>query len=95
MRDYELVLIISPEVSDEDIPSTVERVKQFIAERGGDITEVDHWGRRKLAYPIKHFSEGSYVLTQLKLEPGRTQELERSLEVSEDIIRHLLVRVGE
>ncbi len=95
MRDYELVFIISPEVSEEDIPQTVEKVSQFIAERGGSTTVVDHWGRRKLAYPIKHFLEGSYVLTQFRLDPQQTVELEASLEISEDIIRHLLVRVGE
>lgn len=95
MRDYELVMIVSPEVTDEGIPEVVEKVSQFITSRGGTITEVTQWGRRKLAYPIKRFSEGNYILTQFKFEPKLTAELESSLLISEEILRHLLVRVGE
>ena len=95
MRDYELVLVISPEVADENIAATVDKVSQFITERGGSITEVNQWGRRKLAYPIKHFMEGSYVLAQFKLEPKLAAELEANLRISEEIMRHLLVRLGE
>ena len=95
MRDYELVLVISPEVVDENVAATVDKVSQFITERGGSITEVNQWGRRKLAYPIKHFMEGSYVLAQFKLEPKLAAELEANLRISEEIMRHLLVRLGE
>ena len=95
MRDYELVLIISPEVPEEDIPTSVERVNQFIGHRGGAITQTDYWGRRRLAYPIKHFLEGSYVLAQLKLEPELTGELEAQLQISEEVLRHLLVRLSD
>ena len=95
MRDYELVLIISPEVADEEIPVTLEKIGQFIAERGGSVTEVNQWGRRKLAYPIGKFMEGNYVLTQFKMEPGLTADLEASLRLSDEILRHLLVRLGE
>jgi len=95
LLDYELVLVISPEVADENIAATVDKVSQFITERGGSITEVNQWGRRKLAYPIKHFMEGSYVLAQFKLEPKLAAELEANLRISEEIMRHLLVRLGE
>ena len=95
MRDYELVLVISPQVADEGVPAIVERVTQFITGRGGSVTEVNNWGRRKLAYPIKHFTEGNYVLTRVKLEAKTTAELEACLQISEDILRHLLVKVGE
>ena len=95
MRDYELVVIISPEVPEEEVPAAIERVSQAIASRGGEVKEVDQWGRRKLAYPIKHCSEGNYVLTQLRLDPARTAELEAGLRLSEEVIRHLLVRVGD
>ncbi len=61
MRDYELVMVISPEVTDEAVPTTVERVQQFIVEQGGEVKEVDPWGRRRLAYPIDHHKEASYV----------------------------------
>lgn len=95
MRDYELVVIISPEVAEEEIPATIEKIHRFIVERDGSITEVNQWGRRKLAYPIKHFVEGNYVLTQFKMEPRLTAELEKNLEISEEILRHLLVRLED
>ncbi|MBI2304110.1 MAG: 30S ribosomal protein S6 [Chloroflexi bacterium] len=92
MRDYELVFIISPEVDDDKISATVERVTQFITQRGGVVAQIDHWGKRKFAYPIGHFKEGNYVLAQFKSEPGMAKELEDSLRIAEDILRHLLVR---
>lgn len=93
MRDYELVLIISPDVAEEDIPATIDKVSEFVTSRGGEITEVNHWGKRRLAYPINRFREGNYVLSRFKLEPGTTAELEASLQISETILRHLLVRM--
>lgn len=95
MRDYELIVIISPDVGEEDIPSTIDKVSGFITSRGGDITEVDHWGKRKLAYPIDRFREGNYVLSRFKFEPGMAAELEANLKISEEILRHLLVRLGD
>jgi len=95
LRDYELVMIVSPEVADEDVPAAIDRVSQFITGRGGAIVEIDQWGRRKLAYPIKRFSEGTYILTHFKLEPQLTAELEASLQISEEILRHLLVRLDK
>ena len=95
MRDYELIVIISPEVADEEIPATLEKVSQFIVERGGSITEVSQWGRRKLAYPIKNFLEGNYVLTHFQMEPRLTADLEANLGISEEVLRHLLVRLSD
>ena len=95
MRDYELVVIISPEVAEEQINTTLEKVSRFIAEKGGSVTEVNRWGRRKLAYPIKRSMEGVYVLTRFKAEPKSTAELEANLKLSEEVLRHLLVRVDE
>ena len=95
MRDYELVVIISPEVTDEEVPVTLDKMNQFITDRGGSITEVNQWGRRKLAYPIGNFMEGNYVLTQFKMEPKQTAELEASLRLTEEILRHLLVRLSD
>lgn len=93
LRDYELVVIISPEVGDEAIESVIGSVSRFITENGGTISTVEPWGKRKLAYPIKHFMEGSYVLTRFKLQPGRSKQLEASLGISEDILRHMLIKV--
>ena len=94
LRDYELVVIINPEVIDEALDSVVDNVSQFITENGGTISNVERWGKRRLAYPIKHFMEGNYVLTQFKLSPKLDKELETSLQISEEVLRHLLVRVS-
>lgn len=95
MRDYELIVIVKPEILDENLPAVVERVTKFITEKGGTIAETNQWGRRKLAYPIKGAMEGNYVLVRFKGEPGLVSALEANLKLAEDILRHLLVRVEE
>jgi small subunit ribosomal protein S6 len=95
LRNYELVVIINPSVAEDEVSATVGKTNQFITERGGTITEVNQWGRKKLAYPIKNSTEGNYVLTQFSMDPELATELEASLELSEDILRHLLVRLSE
>ena len=92
LRDYELVVIISPEVVDEAVDSVVDSVSRFITENGGTVSAVEPWGKRKLAYPIEHFIEGSYVLTRFKLRPKLSKQLEASLQISEEVLRHLLVK---
>ena len=95
MRDYELVLVISPAVGDEGFPTTVERVSKFIQERGGEVKDVDQWGRRRLAYPITRFTEGFYAVTHFSLEPTELRALEANLGLAEDVLRHLVVRQEE
>ena len=95
MPDYELVLIISPEVVDKGLDTTIDRVTQFITEKGGSISDIEQWGKRRLAYPIKHFVEGSYVLTRFKLKPTLSKELEANLRISEEVIRHLLIKLSD
>ena len=95
MRGYELVLIIDPEILEEDVPSAIEKVSQFIAGRGGEVADVNRWGRRKLAYPIQRHMEGNYVVTQFRLDPDQIAGLEASLGLAEEVIRHLVVRTDE
>lgn len=95
MRDYELVVIINPQVTDEEIPKVIDKVTGLIVGKGGTITELNQWGRRKLAYPISQHSEGNYVLTRFKLKSGLTKEIESNLHLSNEVIRHLLVKVPE
>ena len=94
LRDYELMLIISPEIADEALEATIDRVSHFITEKGGVISDVERWGKRKLAYPIKQFMEGSYVLIRFKLRPTLGKELEVKLQVSEEVLRHLLIKLS-
>ena len=93
LREYELVLIISPEAEGENLDATINNVSQFITRKGGIISDTKHWGKRRLAYPIKHFEEGSYVLTQFKLKPSLSKELEANLQISEEVLRHLIVKL--
>lgn len=91
--DYELVLIISPEIDDEARNTVIENISQLITGKNGVVSEVEQWGKRKLAYPIKHFMEGSYVLIRLKLNPLSNKELEANLQLSEMILRYLLIKI--
>jgi small subunit ribosomal protein S6 len=95
LREYELVVILSPELVEEDVPAAIDRLSQLIADRGGEVKDVDRWGRRKLAYPIKKHLEGNYLVTQVMLDPNRTSDVEAALRISEEVLRHLLVRVGD
>ena len=93
-QDYELVYIIQPELEDDSVESKIDGVSQFISSNNGSVSEVERWGKKKLAYPIRHFLEGSYVLTRFALSPTRCKELEANLKISEDILRHLLIKVS-
>lgn len=88
-------MVISPEVQDDAVPQVMERVTRTIGDLGGAVENQDVWGRRRLAYPIKRFLEGNYVLTHFQMEPGAAANLDASLRINEDIIRHLLVRRDE
>jgi len=94
LHDYELVVIISPEVMEEAVDGVMDRISQFITESGGSVSTVERWGKKKLAYPIKHFTEGNYVLARFKLKPELGKELEASLQLSEEVFRHLLIRLN-
>jgi small subunit ribosomal protein S6 len=95
LRDYELVVILSPELAEEDIPAAIDRLSQLIVDRGGEVKDIDRWGRRKLAYPINKHLEGNYLVTQIRLDPNRTSDVEAGLRISEEVLRHLLLRVGD
>ncbi|MCJ7831014.1 MAG: 30S ribosomal protein S6 [Dehalococcoidia bacterium] len=92
MRDYELVVVIDPEIDEERLSATLDRISQLVTTRGGEVIDVDRWGKRKLAYPIKRRSEGDYVITHFRLEPAQAAELEAGLRLSEEVLRHLLIR---
>jgi small subunit ribosomal protein S6 len=88
------MVIISSELSEEDILNAIDKITQFITQKGGNIIGVERWGRRKLAYPIKHHGEGDYVVAQIELEPSKARELEGKFRLSEEYLRHLLIRLG-
>jgi small subunit ribosomal protein S6 len=91
--DYELVFIVSPEVPDDAVDPVVNNITQYITGKNGTLVEVAKWGRKKLAYPIKHILEGNYVLVRFKMDPAANKELENNLKISEKLIRYLLIKV--
>ena len=93
MRDYELVAIINPEIDEEGVSKIVDKVSQSIDSRGGVVEDIRKWGKRKLAYPIKRFMEGDYVLARFKLTPKSVKELEGEISASVDILRYLVIKV--
>jgi len=92
LHGYELIVVISPEVEDKSLDTLIENIGQFITVRGGAVSEVERWGKRKLAYPIEHFLEGNYVLNRFQLKPAAGKELEANLKISDEVLRHLLIK---
>jgi small subunit ribosomal protein S6 len=91
-RDYELGFIISPEVSEEETRSILDRLGQIVAQHGGQIVKVNQWGRRRLAYPIERHRDGYYVFIDMILTPETVIELERTLKVSEVVLRYMITK---
>lgn len=89
-RDYELGIVLNPEVGDDQARAIVERVTQTLVANEGQVVRVNAWGRRRLAYPIEHHRDGLYFFFDLILPPQSIAEIERSLRLNEDIIRHLI-----
>lgn len=94
LRDYELILVISPEIAEEEFEAAIDNVSQFITGKGGTISDIERWGKKRLAYPVRHFVEASYVLTRFKLKPAFGKELEANLRISEEVLRYMLTRLG-
>lgn len=94
-RPYELGFIIPSSVPESETQAVIGMVQEWIETRGGTVTKVNVWGRRRLAYPIDDFREGYYVFLNIDYPPQQLIELERSLHLSDRVIRHLVVRLDE
>lgn len=90
MRRYELMLLIRPDLEDDKLQAAVEKVTRAVVNGGGALTKVSPWGKRRLAYEIKHFREASYFLIHFDIAPDAVREIERGLLISEEILRHLV-----
>ena len=95
MRDYEVLYIVRADLDDEKVQDAVKRVNTLIERSGGTVEATNLWGKRKLAYEVKHQKEGSYVLQDFQLNPDRVPELEAGLKITEEVLRHLIVRKPE
>jgi small subunit ribosomal protein S6 len=93
MRRYELMLVIRPDVADDKSQALVDRTTRGISAAGGQIVKVAPWGRRRLAYPIDRHREGSYHIILFEAPSGAIVELEHTLLITEEVLRHLVTRV--
>ena len=92
MNKYELAVVVNAKIEDDARTATVEKVKEYITRFGGTITNVDEWGKKKLAYDIQKMSEGFYYFIQFDAEGTAPAEIERRVRVMENVLRYLCVR---
>ena len=92
MRRYELMLVLRPDVADDKAQAVIDRTTRQLVADGGQIVKVAPWGRRRLAYQIDRHREGSYHIVVFEAPPTAIAELERALLITEDVLRHLVVR---
>ncbi|MDO5027593.1 MAG: 30S ribosomal protein S6 [Tissierellia bacterium] len=91
MNNYEAVLIFNPNLTDEDRNQKLEGFKKII-EEAGEVTSVDDWGKRKLAYEINYIKEGYYYIVDFKADASHIKEFERRMRISDSIIRYMVIR---
>ncbi len=91
MREYEIVYIFDPVLTEDQVNERLEKFHAHITDGDGEITAVDHWGKRQLAYPINKKTSGYYVVVQFTAEASILPELERTLKLDEDLVRYLIV----
>ena len=95
MRKYEVAFIVHPDLDETAFEEIQERVKGWISEAGGKVTNVDLWGKKKLAYEIRKQTEGQYVLLETEMDPSYCAELERNFQLQESIMRFMVTHATE
>ncbi|HEX5973873.1 MAG TPA: 30S ribosomal protein S6 [Rubrobacteraceae bacterium] len=93
MDVYEVMFIIIPELDEEQVENTISRFRTVIERTGGEPRDVNHWGRRKLAYEIDHRTDGYYVIMEFTVGERTLVELKRILRVSDDVLRHMVMKL--
>lgn len=95
MRNYELSVVLFSTLSDEDRTAALEKVKELITRFGGEITNVDDWGKKKLAYEIEKQKEGFYYFIQFQAETTTPAEIESRVRIMEPVLRYLIVSLED
>jgi small subunit ribosomal protein S6 len=95
MRPYEVMVILDPRLEDDATRAAVDRFADLVRTQGGNLGRVDRWGKRRLAYELNHHLEGYYVLYEATAEPAVMEELHRALSLSDEVIRHKVIRVPD
>ena len=93
VRRYELMLVLRPDAPDERAAAVIDRTTRYVVASGGQIVKVAPWGRRRLAYPIDRYREGSYHIVVFESPAEAIAEMERSLQITEEVLRYLVTRV--
>ncbi len=93
MRNYEVVLIVQPDLDENALTGVVDRVKGWITDAGGSVDKVDMWGKRRMAYEIRKQREGQYVLVSSQMNPTFSAELDRNLRLFEPVMRYMITAV--
>ncbi|HHT06475.1 MAG TPA: 30S ribosomal protein S6 [Hydrogenispora sp.] len=91
---YESVIIFSPQLDEEALENAINWVQDVIKNGEGEVTKVDRWGKRRLAYEINDLTEGYYLLVEMEAPSATAQELDRVLRISDDVLRHLIIRLN-
>ena len=94
MKSYEIMYIVKP-YEDEKFEAVVEKFNAFITNNGGIIEKTDRWGKKRLAYEMQGLNEGLYVLVTFIAEPAAVKELDRVMKITDEILRHMIIRKGE
>ena len=94
MRQYELMVILDPELDDRTVQPSLEKFLNVVTTDGGTVDTIDVWGRRRLAYEIKKKAEGIYAVVNFTSEPATAKELDRQLGLNESVMRTKLMRPG-
>jgi len=84
--------ILDPDLNEDSTNSLIEKFKSVITDRGGEVQEIERWGKRRLAYPIEHRKEGYYVIMYFTADPSAVQEMERLLKITTGVLRHIVIR---
>ena len=92
MRQYELILILQPDLDEETNTGVIERINKLITDNDGKILKVDLWGSKQLAYEIQNFRNGYYVYMEVELNPEFGTELKQNLRYIEPVIRYMLTK---
>ena len=92
MNKYELVLVVNAKIEDDARAAVVDKAKAYVERFGGTVTEVEDWGKRKLAYEIQHMKEGFYYFIQFEAATEAPAEIERRVRIMENVLRYLVVR---
>jgi len=92
MRNYELMVILDPDLEERTVQPSLDQYLNLVRQDGGSVESVDVWGRRRLAYEINKKSEGLYAVVNFRSEPAAKDELDRIFRISDDVLRHLIVK---